>query len=260
MSDSLQAAFDAHALSYEERWNADPVARAMRLAVWRVAAAVFPEGGRILDIGCGVGVDAQWLVASGRTVLAVDQSAGMVHATQTRVPGAEVRQLSVADPASMEALANEGPFDGALLNFGVINCLDPAQFAQLLAPCLAPGAPVIIVTMPRIAPRWLLHQLLRLRLGSVWRRLKRETEVVVEGTPVHTRYHGANTLRAACAEAFEAQLQQGLGFLLPPPCVGASPTAVALWEQLERPLRSWPVFRSLGDHLIVVLRRRSELR
>ena len=90
---SSSTAFDRHASVYQLVWGDDPSAQAMRRAVWRTADSVLPQGGRILDAGCGIGLDAAWLVDSGREVVAIDASAGMVAQARARLPGVDVHHL-----------------------------------------------------------------------------------------------------------------------------------------------------------------------
>ncbi|MDG1483913.1 MAG: radical SAM protein [Myxococcota bacterium] len=244
-------AFDQHAGVYQQVWGDDPSAQAMRRAVWSVASDVFPPGGRILDAGCGIGLDAAWLVESGRTVVAVDASAGMVAQARARLPGVSVHHTPIQRLGSLSQV-----FDGAISDFGVINCLEPTAAAAALADCLRPGAPAVVVPMPRINPAWVLYRLLTGHPRDALSRLRRRVDVDVEGERVPTRYLSLSELEAAFSPWFDLEHSEGLGVLIPPPGSGASAALADRMERLERPLRRLPVLRGIGDHLIVVFRRR----
>ncbi len=248
---STLRAFDRHASAYEAVWGLDPSARAMRRAVWSVADAVLPACGRILDAGCGIGLDAAWLLQSGRRVVAIDASAGMVAEARARLPGVPVHHTPLQAVGGLSET-----FDGALSDFGVINCLDPALAAAALADCLRPGAPAVVVPMPRLNPAWMLHRLLHGHPRAALSRLSRAVDVDVEGEAVPTRYLSMRELVLAFEPWFSLERCEGLGLLIPPPGSGASAAVVDRLERLERPLRRLPWLRGMGDHLIAVFRRR----
>lgn len=244
--------FDAHAANYAASWGQDPVAAHMRRVVYACAESAFPAGSRVLDAGCGAGIDAAWLLGRGHRVVAIDASAGMVAAARARAPGADVHQRPVEEAA---ALAAEGPFDGALLNFGVLNCVSLPAAAAALAAALRPGAPLIAVPMPRFSPSWTLSRLARGQPREALRRLRSELDVVVEGAPVRTRYLGLSTLRSAFSPCFELERAAALGLLLPPPGTTWPSARLDRLARLEDRVRHLPVLRGWGDHLLVLLRR-----
>lgn len=213
---------------------------------------MFPPDGRVLDAGCGVGLDAAWLVSLGHPVVAIDASAGMVAETRRRVPAAEVLQARVDDPASLRPL---GAFDGALLDFGVLNCVDPAAAAVALAVALRPGAPLVAVPMPRFNPTWTLSELAHGRPRRVLSRLAEVVDVPVEGRPVRTRYLGGRAVARAFAPWFTLESRAGLGFLLPPPGTRWPEARLDKLASLEARLRTLPLLRDVGDHLLLLLRR-----
>ena len=61
MIDGTGQAFDRHAHAYGERWGGDPVAALMRAEVHRAMATSIREPSRVLDLGCGIGLDSEWL-------------------------------------------------------------------------------------------------------------------------------------------------------------------------------------------------------
>jgi len=197
-----------------------------------------------------VGTDAAWLLARGFQVHGIDASEGMISAARARAGGATFTRLPAESVGSLS-----GPFDGALLDFGVINCVDVSRVAAGLSAVLPVGAPLIVVTMPRLAPAWVLGALKRGRVRAVRQRLSATARVDVEGQTVETRYLGGAALRRALRPAFVLEEQRGLGFLLPPPGSRRSEGAVDRLDRIERPLRGLPVVRRMGDHVLLVFRR-----
>lgn len=245
--------FDLHALHYERRWERDPVAQALRRAVRSRLRAHVRPGVRVLDIGCGPGADAAWMRSLGAEVLAIDASPGMVAEARRRDPGLDVR---VSPAEDVGGLADEGPFDLALMDMGVLNCVDLPAVAFALSGCLRPGGVVVLVPMPRVHPTWMLRELLRGRPSGALGRLRARTAVDVEGEAVPVRYLGGREVREAFGPWFRVVGRRGLGFLLPPPGSALGARLAGPLDRLEAPLRALPGLRALGDHVVLELARR----
>jgi SAM-dependent methyltransferase len=241
-SETLHA-FDRHAAGYACGWGAEPLAVTMRARVLAVCARYIPPRGRVLDLGCGPGLDAAALEALGHRVTAIDASPGMVAEARTRA--ADARRVDLSDLSSLVA---EGPFDGALSDFGALNCLPSLEgFADGLAALLRPGGHAVLVVINRWCPVEDLALLARLR-----RPRRGVASVSLEGRPVAVRYLTARALVDALP-AFEAVHREALGALVPPPDLGGRPGRRA---RLEAHLAALPLLRDAGDHSLVVLRRR----
>ncbi|MDP2304490.1 MAG: class I SAM-dependent methyltransferase [Pseudomonadota bacterium] len=236
-------AFDRHAADYVATWGTDPLARVFRARVIAACARFFPGGGRILDLGCGPGLDAEVLEALGYDVLAVDASAGMVAEARRRASDVRTADLDV-----LGTLLPDAPFDGALSNFGAINCVsDLSAFGHGLAALLRPGAHAVLVVINRWCPAE------DLALLSRGRRPRRHVAAVqVSGHAVRLRYLAGTDLVRALPR-FDVVHREALGALMPPPDLGGRPGRRA---RVEPWVAGWPLLRDLGDHSLVVLRRR----
>ena len=95
-----------YAASTDERKGADP-----RLAAFIAAC---PEGGRVLDLGCGPGAPAAEMARAGLRVDALDASATMVEMASRRA-GINARQASFDD---IEGCA---VYDGIWANFSLLH-------------------------------------------------------------------------------------------------------------------------------------------
>lgn len=244
--------FDRHAAEYAARWGQDPTAQRMRASVYACAEVVFPPGGRVLDAGCGAGLDSAWLLARGHRVTSIDQSARMIAETRRRAPGATVVQMSVEDAGS---LVYRGQFDGALMNFGVLNCVDLPATARALAEVLVPGAPLLLVPMPRVSPAWMLSRLAQGHPREALRRLRPALDIDVEGAAVYTRYLSISDIQRDFDRYFKLERFEALGLTLPPPGAPCPPRLRRALERLDERTRTLPLLRGWGDHLLVVLRR-----
>src|SRR5277367_3978019 len=145
------APFDAVAERYDDTFTASKIGRAQRASVWEKLGQTYRSGDRVLEIGCGTGVDACFLAERGVTVIACDSSPQMVAVATRKV--AETGRLGSVYPRLLAAediasLQNDDSFDGAFSNFGALNCVhDLRRFAKNLATVLNPGATALLCWM-----------------------------------------------------------------------------------------------------------------
>ncbi len=259
---NASTAFDALAEDYDRAFTDTPLGTRMRQAVWRRLAARFGPGDRVLEINCGTGVDAVHLAGAGIEVTATDGSSGMLAVARRRVEAAGVADRVRLAQVRLEALDGSlGEFDGALSNFGGVNCVaDVGALAARLAGCLRPGAVAILAVMGPLVPWewvWFTAQgqprraLRRLaRSGAVWR-----------GATI--RYPSIRQLRRRCAPWFVVDRVAGVGCLLPPPfanrLAAAYPRLVDWLDRTERRRETtWPV-PHLADHYVAELIRTDQV-
>jgi SAM-dependent methyltransferase len=270
------APFDSLAAGYDATFSRSTIGRLMREAVWRRLDLCFAPGERVIELGCGTGEDATHLARRGVRVLATDSSAPMLAAARRKIESAglagavEVRRLAIEDlaaamvPAAAMAPWRQGlhygdslplapPFDGALSNFGALNCVaDLAAAAAGLAACVRPGGVAVLCLMGPLVPwewAWFLR---RGQPGQALRRL-RPGGAPWRGLTVH--YPTIGRLRRLLAPAFRLRRAAAIGALLPPSY--AEPWAVRHLQlvrrlaRYERRCETWVPLPWLADHYLV---------
>lgn len=250
----LSTAFDNLAAEYDDGFTRTLLGDRLRRAVWRRLDTLFAPGDRVLELACGTGEDALHLGEGGVQVLATDASPEMVRVASeklARVAGVEVRQLAVENLESLDA----PPFDGALSNFGGLNCVaDLPAAGQALAARLRPGAVAVLCVMGPVVPwEWVWF----LGKGKSFRRLTRGG---VEWRGLRVRYPSIRTLRRALAPSFRMRRVAALGALLPPPYTESwaarHPRLIDRLDRWERRLETVPPLPWLADHYLMELERR----
>jgi len=231
----------------------------MRRAVWTRCGARFPAGSKVLEMNCGTGEDALWLVRQGVKVVATDVSTAMLQFAERKLSAASVDGRARFRQLAWENLEcfDEGPFDGALSNFGGLNCVkDLRGPARALAAKLRPGAVAVLCIMGPVVPwEWgwfLAHG----KAGAAFRRL-RSGGAEWQGIDVH--YPSVAQARRAFAPEFRTLRVSALGALLPPPYtekwISQYPRVVSALERLERRFETlWPC-PQLADHYLMELER-----
>jgi ubiquinone/menaquinone biosynthesis C-methylase UbiE len=251
----VSTAFDALAADYDRKFTATPIGRRMRQAVWRRCDARFPAGARVLEMNCGTGEDAVHLGRRGVRVLATDIAAGMVACAAGKI----VRE-GVAERVTVTQLAwqdldrlEQHSFDGALSNFGGLNCL--ARIDAIRAPLarrLRPGATALFCVMGPWVPWEWLWFLLQGEPRKAFRRLGRHGAV---WSGARIQYPSIRALRRALSPDFSVLRVAAIGALLPPPYTASwaerHPLLLAALDRCERRLEAVPPLPWLADHYLL---------
>lgn len=255
----LSEAFDRLAAGYDAGFTRTDLGTRLRRAVWSRLDVLFRPGDRVLELACGTGEDAVHLGRRGVRVLATDASAEMARVAAAKVELAglagtiEVRRLAVEELAGLE----EGPFDGALSDFGGLNCVnDFAGAGRALAARLRPGAVAVLCVMGPVVPwewGWFLGH------GQPGKAFRRFAPGGVEWRGLRVRYPSIRSLRRALAPGFRVRRVAALGALLPPPYAegwaGRHPGLVDRLDRWERRLETVPPLPWLADHYLMELER-----
>jgi len=262
--------FDGVAETYDEVFTQSPIGQAQRAAVWVELERAFHPGDRILEIGCGTGVDACFLAERGVSVLGCDASPAMIEVARHRVhqraayfAGASV-ELSIWPAERIATLAPNEDFDGAFSNFGALNCVqDVRRFARALASCVKPQAKVLLCVM---GPCCLWEIAWFLAHGLPRRALRRfrpsgVTAEFADGSKVQVYYPGVATLARRFAPEFRLRAVKGVGIFVPPSYtssfVAGHPSIIKFAERSDLLLAHCPGLRVLGDHILLTFERTS---
>lgn len=260
-----RAAFDSVAADYDgERGNNGSI-QDMRSEMWRHLDATFAGPGRLIDLGCGTGLDAVRLAGLGHEVIATDWSPAMVERTRGRAQqtgvAAAVQCLNIG-AHELQQLAGDGSFDGAYSDLGALNCVpELGVVAQQCARLLKPGGALVFTVIGRSCPWELGYYLLRGR----WRRAlvryaRGAVPVGMNQRTVWTRYYTPREFYRPFRADFELSHFRGICTLVPPPYLTGLRSRLRscyelLWR-LERRCAGWPVLRGCGDHFLIIMRRR----
>jgi ubiquinone/menaquinone biosynthesis C-methylase UbiE len=237
--------FDCIATRYDALWTDTAIGRAQRNLVWRSIDGFFHAGDRILDIGCGTGEDAAHFAARGIRVYATDASPAMVQVARERGIAATV--------CNAEELGRIGrSFDGAISNFGALNCVEnlPAV-AVSLAALVRPGGQVAICLMGRFCAWETLYYSVCLQWSKAFRRSR---GAQYHGIAIH--YPTVAEVRTSFAPDFELRRWTGIGLLVPPSYVKLPTSVVHLLAACDRILARLPLLRGMADHRLFLLVRK----
>jgi SAM-dependent methyltransferase len=300
---AVRDAFDRIARSYDEDFTDSLIGRLQREAVWRHLGGLYRSGDCILDLGCGTGADALELARRGMQVEAVDVSeqmiaearrkiaaAGMAARISTRVLAIEGltwnRQscLSTQTPDTpsqaaaedrdnapeatnqqdrQEYLSHPAPFDGAISNFGALNCVQHLQpVSRALAGLIRPGGYLALGLISPFCLWETAYYALQGRLSKAARRWSNGGRAFASfngsaGLTVH--YHRVREMVETFQPQFRLERHSGIGILVPPTYLEQQarrvPKLTKLASTIDESLQACPLLRAAADHTLLVFRR-----
>jgi len=260
-----QEAFDSVAADYDGDRGNNSLIQDMRKEMWRWLDDTFADKGRLIDLGCGTGLDAARMARRGHSVTAIDWSPAMVRRTRERAEREQltewVRAIHVG-AHELPALAADGPYDGAYSDLGALNCVpDLRVVSRDCARLLRPGAALVFSVIGRICPWEMGHYLLR----GQWRRAKVRyaagvVPVRLNQRTVWTRYYAPREFYRSFEPEFRLTHYRGLCVFVPPPYLTSVRERHPDWYQrlwrIDRRVAGWPLLRATGDHFLIIMRRR----
>ena len=260
----IQAPFDALAEGYDQGFTFSKIGQAQRSAVWKELGQTFHSGDRVLEIGCGTGIDACFLAERGVRVIACDSSSAMlqVAARRVREMGASTADLRMLAAENLAALEQEAPFAGAFSNFAALNCVEDLNaVGRNLGRLLKPGGTALLCFLGPCCLWEVIWYLLRAKPRKAFRRWHSAgvTAKLAPGASVQVRYYSVRALARIFAPALRLRSWRGIGLMVPPSYVESAaqrfPALLKLAEQGDRLLASCPVIRGFSDHILLKLER-----
>lgn len=258
---SLPAAlvFDQMASEYDDVFTRSSIGRAQRDVVWNVLTQAFQRGDHVLELNCGTGEDALFLARRAIAVTACDASPKMIQVASERLrseaPNIPV-QFNLLPTERLHELQHTTMFDGAFSNFSGLNCVsDLEQAANDLATLLSANAALVICVSTRFCAWEIVWFLLHGKFRKAFRRCSGHATATVGEVTVDVYYPTVRKLQQLFAPWFVMRSCKGVGIAVPPSYVetwiSSHPNLLRMFCAIDRIISSLPVFRVLGDHMIL---------
>lgn len=259
---ATQAAFDSVAADYDGPLGNNTIIRYFRAQLWREVGRRVPRGGRLLDVGCGTGLDAAHFAEQSYEVIATDWSPRMVERTSARLSASGLSDwcsVHLIGAHELHKLRGEC-FDGIYSDLGPLNCVpDLTAVAQASASLLKPSGVLIASVIGRACPwEWIYYMLHGDRVRARLRQQRASVPAALNGQTVWTWYYTPHEFYRAFERDFELTDYRGLGVFLPPPYLWRDriQRLITPLGWLDDRLAAWPGLRNIGDHFLMVLTRR----
>ena len=257
----VASAFDCLAEEYDSIFTFSTIGKLQRQVVWDRLLAVFPAGGHILELNCGTGIDALFMMNAGMNVTACDASPRMIEVARQRTAKVNTQakgefiSLSTED---LHALPGAALFDGLLSNFAGLNCVsDLKSFASQAARRVKPGAPLLLCFLTRFCLWESVYYLLRGDPQKALRRCSGISSALIGDFSFPVYYRTLSELRQIFSPEFRLITIEGVGIAVPPsylePWIAARPSLLRKLSAIDDIVRAWPGLRVVGDHMLVHL-------
>ena len=257
------SAFDAIADSYDARFTGSMIGRAQRSVVWRKAETIFRAGDHVLEMNCGTGEDALFLASRGVVVTACDASPRMIELARARrnneAPDAAI-DFQLLCNEHLGRLSGRSQFQGAFSNFSGLNCVaNLTEVAAQLHRLLDSGAQLLFCVSTRFCLCEMLFYAFRADFRNAFRRCGGSAMVRVGGQPLHIYYRSLRSLMRCFGPGVRLHSVSGVGVAIPPSYLEdwarSHPCTFRLCESVDRLICCWPLFRVLGDHMLLHMER-----
>ena len=258
----VAGAFDSVAPVFESSLE-NEVTRSLRKKVYDTIESLVRPGSSILDINCGIGIDAVELARKGYRVVGTDLSAKMVDEARSRAAKQGVTvEFQQSSFENLSSVAGE-QYDLVLSNFGGLNCVESLEtVATQVASVTKPSGHFVAVFMPKVSLWEIVAGLTRLNPGFAFRRFREETLATgFPGKPFRVFYYSPRKIGRPFEAWFTVKSIQGLNVLSPPPHATVfrnnHPASSLFLERIDQTIGTIPFLRSAGDHSLIVLKKQS---
>ncbi|MDE3179969.1 MAG: class I SAM-dependent methyltransferase, partial [Acidobacteriota bacterium] len=201
----------------------------------------------------------------GVEVLACDAAPRMIEVARRRLTRLGIEnliELRVMATERIPELEGADPFDGALSNFGGLNCVEDLRpVARDLGRLLRPGATALLCMLGRSAAWEIAWYLAQGKPRKAFRRFQRGGAIgrLADGVTVRVHYPSVRAVARIFAPEFRLLRFKGVGVTVPPtyvePFARRFPRALQALAQVEAQISGWPVLRNLADHVLFEFQR-----
>lgn len=258
-STKVARAFDQIADVFDGQFE-NEITAMLRRRIYHTVESLLPQGGSILDINCGTGIDAAYFASRGFRVTGVDISAEMIRVAKQTHGRNEGPNFMVGSFENLSGILSE-PFDLIFSNFGGLNCVQRLDIVgKQIAHVLCRDGYFVAMVMPSFSLWEFFSFALRGNFSSALRRVGSRAEAsgfAGEGFDVY--YHSPSRLSKAFHPWFQTMDVYGVSIFSPTPqsigFVKSFPTVRDLLVKVDKTIGNLPFFRSIGDHYVVTLQK-----
>lgn len=263
----LESEFDNVADDYDRHITENRMNMLLRARSLAQLRPTFAGASRLLEVGCGSGMETLPLLREGHEIVVVDVSQRMldVVAEKARREGARerltTRKLRAAELPRLVDEFGPGAFGGAYSTYGALNCEPdltnvPGAFSELMAP----GGKLVLAIYNRWCLVELMGYLLTLQPRRAFGRRRNPVPVGTSRFCIDVYAYSVDDIVGRFVPYFSLVRQEGVPVLLPPSDLtryaekfSAHFDVLSRWDAGLG--RRWPL-RALGDHFLLTMERR----
>ena len=255
-------AFDKSAEHYEKFYAESVLNKRMRNIVWEYLRKIVKPGDKVLDLGCGVGIDSIFMAQLGANVTAVDISEKMVEKTVEKIKKFKLEdkvKAFVAGTGDIDKFKGKEKFNLVLSNFGPLN-MEPElnKIAKTLYEIIDEGGILLANVINKYCLWEFFYFLLKFKTKDMFRRLKTARFMILDEDVIAWAY-SPNKFYGYFKNYFKLKEIVGLNIIVPPPYMEKFYIRFYfLFKYLDKfdaLISKLPVVRALGDHFLIIMQK-----
>lgn len=256
--------FNKIADTFDEEDYANEILQWMRRVVYEIYISYFKEGNKVLELNAGTGIDAVFLASNGIKVFATDISENMIHRLKEKIESKNLDTMITAEVLPFDEIENinEEDFDGAISNFGGLNCINNfSNLSNALSEKIKPGGRFIASIMNSFCPWEIFYFLLKLDTKNAFRRFHKEgIEANLSQFRIKSFYFTPKEFAKPFEKYFEVEKIYSLGLLTPSPYLygiyNRAQPVIKTFMKIDNLIKGIYPFNRIGDHFIIVMKRK----
>lgn len=256
--------FNRIADAFDEEDQENGILQWMRSSVYEIYLSNFKKGDKLLELNAGTGIDAVYLASKGINVFATDISDEMISKIKVKISEKNLQEMVRAENYSFGDLdkINEKDFDGAVSNFGGLNCInDFDRLSESLGGRIKPGGKFIAVVMNSFCPWEIFYYLLKSDTSNAFRRFNKEgIEANLSEFKIKTFYFSPADFGDRFGKYFETEKIYSHGLFTPPPYLygiyNRARPVIKAFMKLDNITKGIFPLNRIGDHFVIILKRK----
>ncbi len=261
----MQEAFDNYAVNYDEHFTFSSIGKIQRNQVYKQLNTLINfNNNNVLEINCGTGEDAIWMVKKNAKVIATDISAGMINAALEKAVAKKiVIQFKQLDTRNISSL-NAGNFDFIFSNFGGLNCLNISDFKKFAKDCSMLQVKKSKVALVIMSKGCLWERLYYSFKGDKLNALRRTNidgfETVINSKRFYTYYYSPNQIVDLFKEHYSVANIKSIGLFVPPSYLehyfSKKKWLLNILNFFDSLFSVFSVFANYADHYLIILEKK----
>lgn len=255
--------FDTYAHSYDTHFTNSLIGKEQRLQVHQKLLKHLSFNSKsVLEINCGTGEDALWLLKQGANVLATDISQGMIDVAKNKNSGRAIdfRQLPAQDISSLAPNA----FDVIFSNFGGLNCLNSEELHKFKNGCEQIQKPsdqlafVIMGTKCKWESFFFKHKKEYIKANR--RRNLDGVEAIINGNCFKTYYYSPDDMKQLFKDKYNYISAKPIGLFVPPSYLESyfvkRRVLFGFLKLLDKLFGNFSFLSNYADHYLIVFKKK----
>ena len=258
--ENTSKAFGRQSVVFDKIYTENLLSEYMRKKFRQELLKYLEYDAKILELNCGTLLDTVYFASLGYTILATDNSEGMLKQIAQKVADMDLQHKIKIRQCDFEHLEQLQPerFNHIYSNFSGLNCTENLDKVLLqMKPLLLPKGKISMVIMPKICP-WEIAMLLKGKFKTAFRRMNANgTTAHIEGVHFKTWYYNPSYVLKTMKQDYNLLSLKGISITVPPPFIEyfgeRYPKLFSFLERIDSRIENHYPFNRCCDQYMITL-------